>query len=477
MAPEIEISASHRVPMDSAKNTVQKVEWTISRYHMLDPGDLCIVGVSGGPDSVCLLHILHELREALQIRLMVAHFDHGLRAKEDEAETHFVRDLAASMALAFETEKASLLEEGVTSSVEERARNARYTFFEKLMDKLEAQKIAVGHNLNDQAETVLMRLLRGSGPPGLTGIPPKRENTIIRPLIEVQREEIESYLKARNLSYVMDSSNLETDYLRNRIRLELLPRLLEYQPRLIEHLGQLSRIMQSDNNYLEAESEDWVAREGQQNAAGDISIPVPSFIALSEPIRNRVTRHLLRSMRKTLRSIDHGHIESVYLLAKSKKPQGILNLPNGLTVKRVYDRLAFMAGDADKSVAFHYRLDGVGTYYLKEIGRSVTLDELEREADLNLQSHEWTAYLDADKLQYPLVLRNFRPGDRFVPLGMAGHKKIKDFFIDLKLPSEERVLTPILVSQDTPVWVCGHRIDDRFKVTSETRRILKVAIR
>jgi tRNA(Ile)-lysidine synthase len=165
----------------------------------------------------------------------------------------------------------------------------------------------------------------------------------------------------------------------------------------------------------------------------------------------------------------------VYLLAKGKKPQGILNLPNGLTVKRVYDRLAFVAGDADKSVAFHYRLDGVGTYYLEEIGRSVTLDEMEREADFNLQSQEWTAYLDADKLQYPLILRNFRPGDRFVPLGMAGHKKIKDFFIDLKIPTEMRILTPILVNQDTPVWVCGHRIDDRFKVTSETRRILKVS--
>ena len=463
--------------MNPSSDIVRKVKETIFRYDMLDPGDLCIVGVSGGPDSVCLLDILHELREALEIRLVVAHLDHGLREKEDEAETRFVRDLASSMALAFETEKASLLREGVTSSVEERARNARYAFFEKLKDKLDAQKIAVGHNLNDQAETVLMRLLRGSGPSGLTGIPPNRENTIIRPLIEVKREEIESYLKTRNLSYVIDSSNLETDYLRNRIRLELLPRLLEYQPRLIEHLGQLSRIMGSDNNYLEAHAEDWVAREGEQNAAGDILIPAPSFIELPEPIRNRVTRHLLRKVRKTLRSIDHGHIESVYVLAKSKKPQGILNLPNGLTVKRIYDKLAFMADDADESVAFHYHLDGVGTHYLEEIGRSITLEEIERDADLNLQSQQWTAYLDADKLQYPLILRNFRPGDRFVPLGMAGHKKIKDFFIDLKIPSEMRVLTPILVNQDTPVWVCGHRIDDRFKVTSETRRILKVAIR
>ena len=463
--------------MSPSTDTVRKVQETISRYGMLDPGDLCIVGVSGGPDSVCLLHILHELSEALEIRLVVAHLDHGLREKEDEAETRFVRRLASSMGLAFETEKASLLREGVTSSVEERARNARYAFFGRLKDKLGAQKIAVGHNLNDQAETVLMRLLRGSGPSGLTGIPAIRENTIIRPLIELKREEIESYLQARDLSYVTDSSNLETDYLRNRIRLELLPQLLEYQPRLIEHLGQLSRIMGNENNYLEAQAEEWVEREGEQNSAGDILIPAPRFIELPEPIRNRVTRHLLRKMRDDLRSIDHGHIESVYELAKSMKPQGRLNLPNGLTVKRIYDKLAFIAGETDESVTFHYLLDGVGTYYLEEINRSITLEEIDRDEDLNLQSLEWTAYLDADKLQYPLILRNFRPGDRFIPLGMAGHKKVKDFFIDLKIPSEVRVLTPILVNQDTLVWVCGHRLDDRFKVTSETRRILKVAFR
>jgi tRNA(Ile)-lysidine synthase len=463
--------------MNSLKDTITKVKETILRYRMLDPGDLCVVGVSGGPDSVCLLHILHELSEEFKIGLVVAHLDHGLREREDEAETRFVRHLASSMALAFETEKASLLREGITSSLEEKARNARYAFFGKLKDKLGAQKIAVGHNLNDQAETVLMRLLRGSGPSGLAGIPPIRGNTIIRPLIELKRVEIESYLKARDLSYVMDSSNLETDYLRNKIRLELLPQLLEYQPRLIEHLGQLSRIMESDNDYLEEHAEDWLAREGKQTAAGDILIPALLFIELPEPIRNRVTRHLLGKMRDGLRSVDHGHIESVYHLAKSKKPQGSLDLPNGLTVKRTYDKLAFIASDADKSVEFHYSLGGVGTYYLEEIGRSITLEEMDRDGDLNLRSQGWTAYLDAEKLQYPLILRNFRPGDRFVPLGMTGHKKIKDFFMDLKIPSEMRVLTPILLDQDTAVWVCGQRIDDRFKVTSETRSILKVTIR
>jgi tRNA(Ile)-lysidine synthase len=476
MAPGIEVLVLQRIHMDSVKNSVRKVKGTISRYQMLDSGDLCIVGVSGGPDSVCLLHILHELREALEIGLVVAHYDHGLREKEDEAETQFVRRLASAMGLSFETEKASLLPLEGTSSMEERARNARYAFFEKLKRKLSAKKIALGHNLNDQAETVLMRLLRGSGPSGLAGIPPTRDNTIIRPLIEMKRDEIESYLKARDLSYVIDSSNLQTDYLRNKIRLELLPQLLEYQPKLIEHLGQLAHILRGENKFLEDHAERWVAREADQKRDGDIVIPVGSFIELSEPVRNRVTRHLLKRIGKNLRRIDRGHIESVTMLAKGTNPQGILNLPNVITVKKIYDQLAFTAGDKEKPEEFHYHLDGVGTYFLEEIGRSITLEEMELVPDLHVDSDPKNAYLDADDLEYPLIVRNFRPGDRFVPFGMAGHKKIKDFFIDLKIPSEMRATIPILVSHDTPVWICGLRIDDRFKLTSETKRVLKATI-
>ena len=463
--------------MDPIKETINKIRKTIFRHSMIDPGDLCIVAVSGGLDSVCLLDILHKLKDELEIKLVVAHFDHGLREGEDEAETQFVQRLASSMNLPFETEKASSIIEGGTASVEEKARNARYAFLEGLTDRFHAQKIAVGHNLNDQAETVLMRILRGSGPSGLAGIPPCRENTIIRPLIETKREEIESYLKARDLSYVIDSSNLQTSYLRNRIRLELMPLLLEYQPRLVEHLGQLADILRDENRYLEAQAEDWVIREAELGPEGDISIPIPPFINLPQPLRNRVSRQILKKIGKNLRRIDYGHIESVYELARSKKPHGILDLPNGMTVKRTYPRLAFRVGAEQKPNEFHYLLEGYGTYPLKEIGRSICLEEVGPDVDLNVEDHEWTAYLDAGKLQFPLVLRNFRPGDRFVPLGMTGHKKIKDFFIDNKIPSEMRVLIPILVNQDIPVWICGHRIDDRHKVTSKTKRVMKVTIR
>lgn len=462
--------------MNSVRDTINKVRETITNCAMIDPGDLLIVAVSGGADSVCLLDILHELRDEFRIKLMVAHYDHGLRQAEDEPETQFVDHLAASMALPFETEKGALLKAGSTASMEEKAREARYRFLERLKTRFNAQKIATGHSLNDQAETVLMRFLRGSGPSGLAGIPPLRDDVIIRPLIEVKREEVESYLEARGLTYVTDSSNFEIRYLRNKIRLELLPLLLDYQPRLVEHLGQLSTILRDENDYLEREARNWVKKEAELTAEEEILVPVSSFIKLPQPVRNRVTRSLLMKIRKNLRRIDQGHIKSVYRLALNKNPQGMINLPDGLTVKKTYDRLAFTIGAKPKSRDFSYSLEGPGTLFLERISRSISLVEIKGGVDFKLGDSTRTAYLDADKLLYPLIVRNFRPGDRFIPLGMEGHKKIKDFFIDLKIPSGTRSLIPILMSQGTPVWVCGYRIDERFKVTPETKKILEVTI-
>jgi len=292
----------------------------------------------------------------------------------------------------------------------------------------------------------------------------------------MKRDQIESYLKDRELTYVSDSSNLETRYLRNKIRLELLPLLLEYQPKLIEHLGQLSAIMRGEDEYLDSIVDNWVKKEAKRTSGDEIFVPVASFVKLPRPLRNRVTRHLLMKIGKSLRRIDQGHIQSVYHLAMGKNPNAMINLPNGLKIKKRYDRLIFISGPEPKTRDFWYSFEGPGTFFLEQISRSISLLEIEGGVDVKMEDSPWVAYFDADKLLYPLILRNFRPGDRFIPLGMNGHKKIKDFFIDLKVPSEMRPLIPILVNQDTPMWVCGYRIDERFKVTPETKKILKVTI-
>lgn len=221
--------------------SIKKVKNTISRYGMIRFGDRVVVAVSGGVDSVCLLDVLDKLRDELGVELFVAHFDHGLRPDDDEAETRFVKSLAASLDLPFETKKAFPSMLTGAGPLEERARNARYRFLEEVKEKFSAQKIAVGHNLNDQAETVFMRLLRGSGTSGLAGIPPVRDGHIIRPLIEISREEILTYIEQRGIKYLTDPSNFKTRFLRNRIRLELLPNLKQIQPRIIELLGRLPR--------------------------------------------------------------------------------------------------------------------------------------------------------------------------------------------------------------------------------------------
>ena len=462
--------------MYSTRNTLQKIKRTISRHRMISEGDSVIVAVSGGPDSVCLLHVLHELKAELHIHLVVAHFDHGLRPAEDESETAFVRGLAESLNLPFETAKGHLLAKRARGSKEEVARTARYSFLEKVRKKHKARKIALGHNLNDQAETIVMRLLRGSGPSGLTGIPPCRDGSIFRPLIEIERTEIENYLKAKKLASVTDSSNLKTDYLRNKIRLKLMPLLEQHQPQLVHLLGQTAEILRDEGDYLERIAEAWLKKEVTRNPDNTFQLSTASFLALPVALRRRVIRNVIGKAKKDLRRISWDHIEAIQRLAQSEKPQAALNLPGRLTVKRTYDHLVFSASVKGKPRPFHYTLDGPGTYDLKEIGRSISVEETKNRKGLRFRGSARTAFLDAEKLRFPLTLRPFKAGDRFIPFGMSGHKKLKDFFVDLKVPMEQRHTTPILCYDDTPVWVCGFRIDDRFKVTPDTKRVLKTSI-
>jgi tRNA(Ile)-lysidine synthase len=454
--------------------TVQKVKHTISRHQMISEGDSVIVAVSGGPDSVCLLHILHELKDELQIDLVVAHFDHGLRPAEDEHETAFSRRLAQSLNLPFETAKGHLLAKRTLGSREEVAREARYSFLEKVRKKHKAQKIALGHNLNDQAETILMRLLRGSGPSGLTGIPPCRGDEIIRPLIEIERTEIQKYLKAEKLLSVTDSSNLQTDYLRNKIRLDLMPVLKEQQPQLASLLGQTAEILRDEDDYLKRIAEAWIKKEVTRNPDNTLQLSIASFMGLPVALRRRVTRTVIGILKNNLRRISWDHIEAIQRLAQAEKPQTALALPGGLAVKRTYEYLIFSTSVKRNPRPFHYRLDGSGIYDFKKIGRSLSVEELKNTKGIRLRETSWTAFLDAEKIHFPLTLRTFKAGDRFMPFGMKGHKKLKDFFVDLKVPLEQRYSTPILCCEDTLVWVCGFRIDDRFKVTPKTRKVMKL---
>lgn len=465
------------MPSRPAGKIIRKVMQTLSRFEMLCPGDRVIAAVSGGADSVCLLHILHGLQEELGIELIVAHYDHGFRPEEDESETRFVRGLAKGMGLGFHSEKGELSTRTNGASLEEIARDARYAFLDDLSEKLKAHKIAVGHTLNDQAETVIMRLLRGSGPSGLAGIPPVRGRKIIRPLIGIKRDEILSYLEQTGLSYKTDSSNLQTRFLRNKIRLDLMPHLLAFQPRLIEHLGDLAHILRDEDHFMDLQAEKWLKDKAVESTDEAVQIPIAPFLALPHPLRSRVVRRLLLKARKDLRRIVQRHILSISRLAEGPDPQAEIHLPGGLTIKKVYGLLSLSSDRNPETMPSFSTIDGPGTYPLKDFHCTLLLETLSAELDPFLRKGpQKTALVDADKIRYPLLVRNPQPGDRFVPLGMKGHRKVKDFFIDLKVPSEKRARTPILFSRDEPVWICGYRIDDRFKVTPDTKSILKMTL-
>jgi len=460
--------------MDIVKNIIKQVDNTISKCHMIGRGDRVIVAVSGGADSVCLLDVLHSLKGVLGIELVVAHFDHGLRPGEDEYETRFVKALATSFDCDFVTKKAGPALKLGSASLEEKARDARYQSLKKIKGQFSAQKIAMGHNLNDQAETVLMRLLRGSGPSGLSGIPPVRNTHIIRPLIEVTRSEIESYLSKRGLSHITDSSNSETKYLRNEIRLHLLPQLEKYQPKIVEILGRTAAIMREENTWLEAKATKWLKKWAEKGSNDEIVLPLLRFKGLPEPLQNHVIRQALKREGGSLRRISLPNIDAIKRVATGRKPQAEVTLPNMLVVKRVYDRMIFSKSKPETPKRFCYIIDKPGAFDLETLGCTIQIEEVERKAMADLTTSAWTACLDADLITYPLTLRNFRPGDRVVPLGMTGHKKLKSLFIDMKIPSHVRARVPILTQGNKPIWVCGLRIDDRFKVTSKTRRVLKI---
>lgn len=448
----------------------KKVARTLSEYGMVAPGDLVVAGVSGGPDSVCLLDCLHRLAGNFRLSVIVAHFDHGLRPAEDSFETAFVRHVAEALGLPFAT-NYTLPEIRPGASREEQARLARYRFLEEVKHRYGATRIAVGHTKDDQAETVLMRLLRGSGTAGLAAIPPMRGETVIRPLINVTRKEVLDYLNSRGLDAVQDSSNTGNLYLRNRIRHELMPLLTGYQPRLVERLARTAEILRKDDDCLASIAASWIETHGTEEE-DSCWIPVCRWRKLHPALRIRVLRRLI-DRESSLRRISERHLTAISRLAEGEKPQGRINLPGALLAERSYNRL-HITRHTKGQVPFRHELKGPGKFSFPETGWEVRIEECTLPAIFS--GNPFDAWFDMNLLSFPLVLRCMKPGDRFVPLGMTGSRKVKDFFIDLKVPAEKRASTPLLASGEHILWVCGFRQDNRFKVNDTTKRILRVSL-
>lgn len=460
---------------------LEKVKKSLKRYKMLELNDRVFVGVSGGPDSVALVHALYRLRKELGIEIYIGHLSHMLQPEFSRKSEAFVKDIARELGLPFISKEINVPEymERRKLSPEEAAREVRYQFFTEEAGKCNANKIATGHTKDDQAETILLRIIKGSGSRGMRGILPVRDNKFIRPLIDLRREEIEDFLKKESIGYLHDPSNTEPIYLRNKIRLELIPKLKkEYNPNIVEALTHLSHVIGEEESFLEEMARDAFEKILFKKEENRLEIDLSSFQTLALSLQRRIIREGTEVF--NIRGISFKHISDILELINKKVSGKSLNLPEGLIIYKEYNRLIFTKNRESHSSLFNYHIrvptnitidTGVSSYSIDCRVKSI------KESVIDFHDKDdYTAFLDFDKAGEDLVIRNRRPGDRFHPLGLNGTKKLKKYFIDEKIPRSDRNIIPLIAKDHEILWVVGKGISEDVKLSNESKRVLIIEV-
>ena len=456
------------------------VDAVIRRYHMLESGDTVLVGVSGGPDSVALLHCLVDLRADWSLDLVIAHLNHQLRGTTSDQEAAFVERLASRLEIPCEIGSRNVGSYSAEHrlSIQEAARDVRYAFYDEVAAKHGAKKIALGHQANDNAESVLIHLLRGTGPRGLAGIPPVREGRIIRPLIDITRNQILRFLEQRGLEYVRDHSNVDIKYLRNRIRHQLLPALENnYNPKAICALTRLASIVREEEDFWDQQVKNAFQNLLLEQTTDRITLSAPGLAGLHPALLRRLVRFSVLSLKGNLKRLEHSHVEAVVQLTRRPRPSGWLDLPHQVGVVRDGEEVTFLLGKPEEPPRFQYHIAGPGTTFIREIGTFLRLSACEsNEAAEPGEYPPTTALFDLQAVPFPMIVRNFEKGDRFRPLGMSGSQKVKAFFINHKVSRSKRQRCPLLLSSGRIIWVGGYRINNSARITEKTKRVLKAEL-
>jgi len=472
---------------------------TIRRYDMLAPGDKVVAGVSGGPDSIALLHALYVLKDKLDISLHVAHLNHMLRGEAADEEAEYVQGLAARLGLPCTVEAVDVNEYAKNEklSIELAARNVRYGFYRHTALDEGASKVALGHHAGDQAETVLLRLIRGTGLRGLGGIPPLRPLdpasgiTVIRPLINATPVEIRSYCHEAQLVYYIDASNVSPVYLRNKIRHELIPHLeQDYNPRVIHTLSTTAELVQDDDDYISGRVCEMMGQITEVILPHEVIINIPALSRQHIAIQRRIIRQAVYELAGDLEDFESIHVEKVLELARSGKTGSRISLPGNLQARREYDRIilewaeeeGFESALSEDSHPFEYVLRVPGDTEIVEAGITIEADIFNIEDKpglldtISLTDHN-EAYFDLGVITGHITVRNRRPGDRLSPLGMKGHKKLKDVFIDKKIPRNVRDRIPVIIWGTEILWVVGVCVSDFAKLSPTTEKVLHLRAR
>jgi tRNA(Ile)-lysidine synthase len=487
----------------------------IHRYGLLPSKEKVVVGVSGGADSVCLLHVLAKWRQRLGIRLHVAHLNHQIRGVESQADSEFVSDLAGALGIpiTIDSQDVAAYRTESKSSLEEAARELRYAFFAGVARQVGACRIAVGHTRDDQVETILMHIIRGTGVAGLSGLAPcsplvhdrrrmslpgqassavKAQRScvsIIRPLLDTTRQETANYCQEHQLNPHVDSSNLSPSFFRNRLRLHLLPMLRQYNPNIDQALLRLADIAKEENAFIEQQASGlWNEVARQENRA--IYLDKKQMAGLSMALQRHLLRLAVSRLIGDVRDIEATHIEAARgLLGKSAGKMSVL--PYGVICQGGYDELV-IASTAKQSQfppcpfpslpdELHLKVPGKTAFSRWNVLASIVREQ----ADLLIsrgptsktgRTHQsdLVAHFDLQKTGTNLCVRSRRTGDRFQPLGMNVSKKLYEFMVDAKIPRSWRGRIPIVFSPEQIIWVVGSRIDDRVRITEASKEILRL---
>jgi tRNA(Ile)-lysidine synthase len=437
---------------------------------MLIPGECVVVGVSGGSDSLGLLQILTELVDC-RLKLIAAHLNHGIRKEESSRDAAHVRKFARELGLPFVLREVDVIEfkRNTNLSLEEAARELRYKFLRDVLNKYNGNKIATAHTLDDQAETVLMRLIRGSGLLGLSGIPPVNDN-IIRPLIEVTKSDIEDYLGSKGIEWMEDSSNKEKVFLRNRIRNELIPHLINYNPNIKETLARTGYIVGVEEDYIRTEAGNHFDKLFCSLRDGELVGKLASYKPLSEAMKYGVLRLAIEKLKGDLKRISLNHVVSINELLGSQQASGELYLPGEIVAAKGHG-VFVLAKKGLFRPSFNYSVDSTGLHKFPDAEFEIKFEKAN-----SLKSDKYLACFDSASMEFPITIRNFNRGDSFIPYGMNEFKKLKNYFIDEKIPRFLRYQIPIFVCRSEIMWVGGMRVDERFKVRDKRKKVLTIRL-
>lgn len=438
---------------------------TIRQQQLFKPHDRLVVALSGGADSCALLDLLTRL-PGYDLFLVAAHLNHGLRGAESDGDERFCRELAAGYEIPFESCRIDVeaLAQTEGLNLEDAGRRARIGFLDRICQQYGAAAVVTAHHSDDQAETVLMRLMRGSGMAGLSGMRYNNQRGYLRPLLDVTRAQIKQYLAEQGLAWREDASNRDTDFLRNRIRHELLPLLEQYNPAIRQRLTATAAILADEERLLESLAEAAFEELFHQDK-NQLACSIAGLKAQPPALQRRILRLAYQQLAGNLDGLGREHIEAVLRLPDSPHPNARLALPQNISALRAYDQLLFRSArqdtpDAPAELVINapgqYCLPGGGILIIETASAAVDFNNLPADS----------ACFDLDRTPFPWLVRTFQPGDRMAPFGLGGSKKVKDIFIDRKIPLAERRLIPLIFSGEDLIWIAGVctselcRIDD-----------------